>query len=716
MSIVELFDGPVLPWWVFAAVAFAVTTYLGYRNINLSSRVLVVLLTAEIAIVAILDVVIVARGGDHGLSTGIVDPHAITSGSLGIGLLFAIISYVGFEATAIFRDEARDPERTIPRATYVSLILIGVFYAVTSWALISGWGDDEAVARATDSGSTFLGDTAQRYLGTFGADVITVLYFTSLFACILSFHNVASRYVFALSQRDVLPASLSRPHAKHGSPHRASLWISGRRRDQRHPRRRVRTGPGRAVLHLVRRRHHGRHRDPSDRHQRRRPRLLRTRPARPLAMAGADRAEPRTGGTGRLADPDPHQPQGPRRRLKHSGVGDRRPAGGGVRSGCGDRHQGVRRHGRHGSLVTQTIDGHPPSPRRRERELLRGIDDGSLREIEVAWSDPFGHAAGKRIPAGLFLDRARGHGFAFCEAALGWNADATVIDSLQLTNWDGGYPDVFAVPDLATFRPLPWRPRVGHVISDIVTHDRTPSKLDPRAVLRGVLDQLAALGYTAKVGVELEFYLSNADGSPFQNDIHAYSLENANALEPLIGDLYEILSGFTRLEGIQTEYGPGQVETNLVYTDALEAADDSARLKYAVKEVARRHGKIASFMPKPFAEHSGSSAHLHISLWQDGAPAFAPVDGAENELTLHAIAGLLEHLPSITLFGAHSVNAYRRFEPDSFAPATVTWSRDNRSAAVRSLVEAAPRPTGSNCARADRMPTPTGWWRRRWLR
>jgi amino acid transporter len=227
-SIVELFGGPTLPWWLFAAIAFLVTTYLGYRNINLSSRVLAVLLTAEIAIVAVLDFVIVVQGGgEHGLSAGIVNPHAILSGSLGIGLLFAIISYVGFEATAIFRDEARTPDRTIPRATYVSLILIGVFYAVTSWALISGWGDEEAVTRATDSGSTFLGDTAQRYIGTFGADVITVLYFTSLFACILSFHNVVSRYIFALSQRDVLPASLSRPHDKHGSPHLASLWISG---------------------------------------------------------------------------------------------------------------------------------------------------------------------------------------------------------------------------------------------------------------------------------------------------------------------------------------------------------------------------------------------------------------------------------------------------------------------------------------------------------
>ena len=124
-----------------------------------------------------------------------------------------------------------------------------------------------------------------------------------------------------------------------------------------------------------------------------------------------------------------------------------------------------------------------------------------------------------------------------------------------------------------------------------------------------------ALGYTAKVGVELEFYLLNPDGSPFQDDIHAYSLENANALDPLLTDLYETLGAFTSLEGIQTEYGPGQVETNLVYTDALEAADDAARLKYAAKEVARKHGKLASFMPKPFTEHSGSSAApAHLAL------------------------------------------------------------------------------------------------------
>ena len=345
--------------------------------------------------------------------------------------------------------------------------------------------------------------------------------------------------------------------------------------------------------------------------------------------------------------------------------------------------------------MTQTVDATSVqrSQSAPERELRSRLDDGSLAEVEVAWSDAFGHAQGKRIPSSQFINRALGNGFAFCEASLGWNTDGTVIDSLGLTNWAGGYPDVFAVPDLTTYRALPWRPGVGHVISDIVAHDRSPSLLDPRAVLKKVLARLATLGYTAKVGVEFEYYLLDSDGSPFQDDIHAYSLENANALDPLLTDLNETLGAFTSLEGIQTEYGPGQVETNLVYTDALEAADDAARLKYAAKEVARKHGKVASFMPKPFTEHSGSSQHLHISLWRGDQAVFAPENGAENRLALHAIAGLLEHLPSITLFGAHSVNAYRRFAPDSFAPATVTWSRDNRSAAVRSLVEADPSAT-----------------------
>lgn len=225
-GLLALVGVPQSPWPVWALAGLVVITYLGYRNIELSSRVLAVLLVAEIAIVVVLDAVIVGRGGDHGLSTGLVNPTQIASGAPGIGLLFAIISFLGFEATAIFRDEARDPDRTIPYATYLALAVIGVFYTVSSWALISAWGDREAVERATNSGGTMLVDTAQRYLGVVGADIIQVLFVTSLFACILSFHNVVSRYLFALSGRGVLPAAFGRPHTRHGSPHIASLALS----------------------------------------------------------------------------------------------------------------------------------------------------------------------------------------------------------------------------------------------------------------------------------------------------------------------------------------------------------------------------------------------------------------------------------------------------------------------------------------------------------
>ena len=148
---------------------------------------------------------------------------------------------------------------------------------------------------------------------------------------------------------------------------------------------------------------------------------------------------------------------------------------------------------------------------------------------------------------------------------------------------------------------------------------------------------------------------------------------------------------------------------NLRHTDPLTAADDAARLKYAAKEVARRHGKVATFMARPLAGESGSSAHVHVSLVRDGEPLFAPVDGRESEpRALHVIAGLLRHLPALALFGGHTVNADKRFEPGSWAPSTVTWRGDNRSAAIRSLLLDAESPAGWRCGSAAPRPTPTG--------
>lgn len=218
---------PDLPWWLYAAVAFVVVSVLGYFKIELSGRVLAVLLVAEVLIVLALDaVVIFSGGGPEGYSTGIFTPSQIVSGAPGFAILFAILSFIGFEATAVFRDEARDPERTIPRATYLSLILIGAFYTLSSWVLISANGESTIVQNATDNAGTILATTTEQYLGAVGGHIIQVLFVTSLFACILSFHNIVSRYVFTLAGRGVLPHGLGDAHPRHGSPARASLTAS----------------------------------------------------------------------------------------------------------------------------------------------------------------------------------------------------------------------------------------------------------------------------------------------------------------------------------------------------------------------------------------------------------------------------------------------------------------------------------------------------------
>ncbi|MGY1671696.1 APC family permease [Geodermatophilus sp. SYSU D00710] len=221
------YGGPSLPWWLWTALALAVTGLLGYRHIELSSRVLGVLLVAEVGIVLVLDAAVIGRGGgEEGLSSALVTPAEILSGSPGIGLMFAIAGFIGFEATAIFRDEARDPERTVPRATYVALVVIGVFYTLSSWAIVSAWGDSRIVeAAAADPGGIVVTTTAD-FVGTVAADVMLVLFVTSLFAAILSFHNVLARYFFSLGNTGVLPVACGRSHARHASPHVASLVTS----------------------------------------------------------------------------------------------------------------------------------------------------------------------------------------------------------------------------------------------------------------------------------------------------------------------------------------------------------------------------------------------------------------------------------------------------------------------------------------------------------
>lgn len=215
------------PWWVGAYVCMVAAAFLGYRNIDLSKRVLGVLLLAEVGIVMALDAsVFVNDGGPEGMSRGFTAPEALLSGAPGLALLFCFLSFLGFEATAVFRDECRNPNRTIPIATYLAVTLVGVFYVVSTWALISAWGDEEAVRIAAADPGAMLPGAVRNYLGSTAEQVVQVLYVTSLFACLLSIQNVTSRYVFNISHRGALPAVLGTRHERHGSPSTASHVVT----------------------------------------------------------------------------------------------------------------------------------------------------------------------------------------------------------------------------------------------------------------------------------------------------------------------------------------------------------------------------------------------------------------------------------------------------------------------------------------------------------
>lgn len=222
-SVMTGHGGPDVSWWIWSFVVLGLVALLGYRHIELSGKVVGTLLIAELAIVLAVDLVIVGRGGgDEGFATAAFSPSNFFDGAPGIALLFAVTGFIGFEATAIFRNEARDPERTIPVATFWALLLIGSFYAFSSWAVVSAWGDEGAVARALEDPATMIAVTGEDALGSTGGTLIEVLIVTSVFAAVLSFHNVISRYLFAQGA-DVLPSALARSHTRHHSPHFASV-------------------------------------------------------------------------------------------------------------------------------------------------------------------------------------------------------------------------------------------------------------------------------------------------------------------------------------------------------------------------------------------------------------------------------------------------------------------------------------------------------------
>lgn len=218
--------GPELPWWLMSLIFWAIVATLAYFHIAVSAKVLAVLLIAEIIVIAIFDGAVFAQGGPEGISTEVFTWGNFTSGELGIALVFAAALFAGFEATAIYREEARDPERTIPRATIIVALFIGGLYIITSWALITGLGTSQAIEKsaADPSGAFFV--VATDFVGRAFYDIASVLVLTSTLAAHLAIQNVTTRYVYSLSIDGIFPRALGVAHHRHRSPSRASMVTS----------------------------------------------------------------------------------------------------------------------------------------------------------------------------------------------------------------------------------------------------------------------------------------------------------------------------------------------------------------------------------------------------------------------------------------------------------------------------------------------------------
>jgi amino acid transporter len=215
--------GLALPWELYSGVAVAVTALLGYRQIDLSAKVLGVLMVAEIAVLLVLDFAVLGHKGASALPIASFAPGTVFGSGFGISLLFAFGAFVGFESAALYGEEARNPKRSVPLATYAALIVITVFYGFTTWTTVGAVGVDHVRSTAGSQLGNLLFALNDQYVNPTMTTIMSVLLCTSLFASLLALHNASGRYLYALGRDRVLPRGLGRLHPRHRSPARGSL-------------------------------------------------------------------------------------------------------------------------------------------------------------------------------------------------------------------------------------------------------------------------------------------------------------------------------------------------------------------------------------------------------------------------------------------------------------------------------------------------------------
>jgi glutamine synthetase len=346
--------------------------------------------------------------------------------------------------------------------------------------------------------------------------------------------------------------------------------------------------------------------------------------------------------------------------------------------------------------------GSPTPTHPRLAELRSLIADGRIDTVVVAFTDMQGRLMGKRVTGAAFADGIGAHGIHFCSYLLGTDMEMATPEGYRLTGWSTGYGDWIAAPDWSTFRVIPWLEKTALVLGDVLEHEDGPEiPISPRAILRRQVERAAARGLTIKAGSEFEYYLlrdtyeeCHRKGyvglEPFGHYNEDYHLLQGTKGEPI----HRLLRNLMTEAGIPVEFskgeaGPGQHEVNIRYAPVMETADRSVIFKHGAKEIAYLEGWGLTFMSKPDHTWTGSSGHLHISLWDAATDAPLCADPAAglpyglSKLGAQFLAGMIAHSRELSIFVAPTINSYKRYATASWAPVNVVWGRDNRTAGFR---------------------------------
>lgn len=342
------------------------------------------------------------------------------------------------------------------------------------------------------------------------------------------------------------------------------------------------------------------------------------------------------------------------------------------------------------------------------RDILQHLETSPHATVKVAGCDIDGILRGKYL-AKEKVPGALERGFGFCDVVFGWDSADVLYDNAQVTGWHTGYPDALVRLDPATFRTIPWEEGKPFLLGDFATPQGAPHPACPRNLLKRVIGEARGLGFEPHAACEFEYFLFEEtphslheknfrDPKPLSPGMFGYSILRASARSPLLHQIVDAMKAFRcPIEGIHTETGPGVFETALQHAPALEAADRAILFKTGMKELAYRHGTVATFMAKWNDKLPGCSGHLHMSLWSKETTTnlFADGNGGDgmSDTFRHFVAGVLATLPDLMACYAPTVNSYKRSVPGVWSPVNVSWGHENRTTALRTIAGGPPAAT-----------------------